>query len=253
MDIFELLELNTITPVNKKIDKKAFYEQGDFNKNEKKLFIESIEKVEVSYILNSRNINIPSYEDEVVSYQSIMFITVFLKNIGHEDSIAKIINELIPNPAVLFFRYDSNVGIFTSLKRLNKADNNKVVIEEISSTEWINLSNIKPEQQEFLESINLSSLTYTNFYEFYKKIHESIYVYNNRKHFNSFNELNNNDNLELKKIKIAELQELELQLENVIKAIRKETQFNKKAALNVKAKEIKQTIEKLEIEIRMEC
>ncbi|MCM0647358.1 DUF4391 domain-containing protein [Clostridium swellfunianum] len=253
MDIFQQLELNTITPVSKKIDKKAFYEQGDFNKNEKKLFIESVEKIEVSYILNSRNINVPSYEDEIVSYQSIMFITVLFRNIGHEDSIAEIINELIPNPAVLIFKYNDGINVFTALKRLNKADNNKVVIEEINSTEWINLSNVKSEQQEFINSIKLSNLSYINFYEFYKKIHESIYVYNNRKHFNSFNELSNNDNLELKKIKIAELQELELQLEKIIKAIRKETQFNKKAALNVKAKEIKQTIEKLENEIRTEC
>ena len=253
MDIFEHLELNSIAPVNRKIDKKAFYEQGNFNKNEKKLFIESIEKVEVSYILNSRNINIPSYEDETVSYQSIMFITVLLRSTGQEDSIVKMINELIPNPAVVFFKYDNEVSLFTALKRLNKADNNKVVIEEINSTEWISLNNIEPEQREFISSIKLSNLTYSNFYEFYKRIHESIYVYNNRKHFNSFKELSNNDNLELKKIKIAKLQELGLQLEKVIKAIRKETQFNKKAALNVKAKEIKQTIGKLESEIRTEC
>lgn len=252
MDIFKILELNTIAPINKKIDKKAFYEQGDFKKNEKKLFIESIERVEVSYILNSRNINIPYYEDETISYQSIMFITVSLKNVGHEHSIAKIINELIPNPAVLLFKYNDDITIFTALKRFNKADN-KVVIEEINSTDWINLSNIKLEQQELLDSIKLSSLTYINFYEFYKMIHESIYVYNNRKHFTSFNEFNNSDNLELKKIKITELQGLELQLEKLIKAIRKETQFNKKAALNVKAKDIKQIIKKLENEIRTEC
>jgi len=57
------------------------------------------------------------------------------------------------------------------------------------------------------------------------------------------------DNLEFIEAKIEELQELELQLVKLIKSIEKETQFNKKAALNVKAKELKQTIKKLESDI----
>lgn len=249
-DFYKLTGFKTkIKEVNIKIDKKTIYENVDINKDERKILSECIEKIEIAYVLNSNNINIQPYKDENIEYESIAFINVKMRKKDKILKIAELLNSSIPNPIVLIFQFEDNINISTAHKRLNKGDKNKTIFENINCTGWINLNDLKDLQLDFFNAINFTNLPHTNFYEFYSTVDEAVFLYDNFNITNNFNISQNDEERILKKEMIEKLNELELNLKNIKISIAKETQFNKKAELNVKGSRIKEEIEMLKKKI----
>ena len=59
--MFELLGLDKVKYLGGNLDKKMFYDNGDLSKEDKKIFIDYIDRIEMSYILNSSTLNISSF------------------------------------------------------------------------------------------------------------------------------------------------------------------------------------------------
>ena len=250
-NIFEILDLCTkVNYVGQKIPKNMFYQQGNLSHDDEKTFVEFIEKIEMSYVLDSSNINIDVFINEEYNYSAIGYMKINLKKDDKVDKISRIIQSNIPNPLVIIFEYNCKVCISTSLKRINKSDNSKVVLECINTTPWIDMKNIDDNSEKFLGSISFESLDFTNFYEFYKLIDDRIYTFKNAEVMGGYETITDKSKIEDTKAIIEKINQYNEDLKKIVAKINRESQFNKKMKLNIEANNIKKEIEKLQANIK---
>lgn len=244
-DIFEVLEISKkVNYIGQKITKKIFYQHANFNRDEEKIFRDVIDKIEMSYVLDSSNINIDIFVNEQYNYTAIGYMKIILKKEYDIDKIANIIQSSIPNPLIIIFIYNDKISISSSLKRINKNDNSKVIVEDINTTPWIVLDNMDYNTDKFIKSISIDNLDYINFYNFYKSINNRIYIFKNLEVIGEYSDGYNQNIEEIRHI-IERINIYNEQLKKIITDIKKESQFNKKMELNIKATNINKKIEYL--------
>lgn len=239
--MFELLGLDKLDYLVRKLDKKMFYENADLSKADKKIFVDYISRIEMSYVINSKNLNIQPFVNEDYRYESIIYLKIALKKNDKLDKISVIINDAIPNPLVIVFEFDDKYKISTAVKRLSKSEAGKVVIEESRMTPWIDKKNFSEDEDKFLKSISLSGLPYSNLFDFYKEMNNKIYLFNKL----DLLEVSQVENINKNKEVLVQIEVLEKELKKVVREIKKESQFNKKLELNIKANNLKKDIDKM--------
>ena len=237
-----------VEPLNKKLDKKMFYEHGQLSSQEQKLFSAHIDRIMLSYLWTSSTVNIQPLVNDDYRFESIMFITITLRDTGnptHIDKISSIIQRALPNPVVLVFNQDQNIILNTVLKRLNKVDNSKVVLEDIHRTEWFELEHLSENEQKFLDTISFQNLSFVNFFECYKQIDAAVETLQFSKVTGEFKYEQNEEIHQKQKLVFQEIEKLGQEIQSLTKLIKKETQFNKKAKYNMEIHNRKQKIEQL--------
>lgn len=243
--MFELFGLNKLDYVGRKVDKKMFYENADLSKGEKKIFIDYISRVEMAYIINSKNLNVAAFVNEEYRYESIVYLKVDLKIDDKLDKISKIINNAIPNPLVIIFKFDEKYKISTAIKRLSKTENNKTVIEEVRTSSWIDINNLNNNEKNFLNSISINQLPYSNLFEFYKVMNDKVYIFEKTVEIGEYKDISDKNKLEEIKEVSEKIESLEVKLKKTVSKLKKESQFAKKMELNVKATQLKKEIDEL--------
>ena len=243
--MFKLLNLDRVNYLGRRLDKKMFYDNGDFSKEDKKIFVDYIDRIEMSYLINSTNLNIQPFINDEYYYKAIAYLKITLKQDGKLDKISKIINNTIPNPIVLIYDLENKYKISTAIKRLSKSEKDKTVIEESRSTPWLDINNLKDNERIFIESISLNKLPYTNLFDFYKVMNDKIYIFEKSLEFGEYKDINNKEELRLNKEISEKIEKLEADLKKTIIKLKRENQFAKKMELNVKATELQKEIDEL--------
>ena len=243
--MFELLGLDKVKYLGRKLDKKIFYDSGDLSKEDKKIFIDYIDRIEMSYVLNSSTLNIAPFVNDEYYYEVIVYLKVKLKQQDKVDKISKIINNNIPNPLVIIYEFDKQYSISTAIKRLSKTEKNKTVVEESNTTNWLDISSLSENDKKFIESISLGKIPYTNLFDFYKTINNKIYMFNMSDKIGEYEDISDKKTLEENKQISEKIERLEVELKKTLSKLKRESQFNKKMELNVKAVEINKEIENL--------
>ena len=243
--MFELLGLDKVKYLGRKLDKKMFYDNGDLSKEDKRIFIDYIDRIEMSYVLNSSTINIAPFVNEEYYYEAIIYLKVKLKQKDKIDKISKIINNNIPNPLVIIYEFDKEYSISTDIKRFSKTEKNKTVVEESNTTYWLNISSLSQNDKKFIDSISLSKIPYINLFDFYKTINDKIYLFNMSDKIGEYEDISDKKTLKESKQISEKIEKLEVELKKTLSKLKRESQFNKKMELNVKATEINKEIENL--------
>lgn len=249
--MFELLGLDKVKYLGRKLDKKMFYDKGDLSKEDKKIFIDYIDRIEMSYVLNSSTINIAPFVNDEYYYEAIVYLKVKLKQQDKVDKISKIINNNIPNPLVIIYEFDKQYSISTAIKRLSKTEKNKTVVEESNTTNWLDISSLSENDKKFIESISLGKIPYTNLFDFYKTINNKIYMFNMSDKIGEYEDISDKKTLEENKQISEKIEKLEVELKKTLSKLKRESQFYKKMELNVKAVEINKKIEKLKGKLKI--
>lgn len=243
--MFKLLNLDRVNYLGRRLDKKMFYDNGDFSKEDKKIFVDYIDRIEMSYLINSTNLNIQPFINDEYYYKAIAYLKITLKQDGKLDKISKIINNTIPNPIVIIYELENKYKISTAIKRLSKSEKDKTVIEEIRSTPWLDINDLKDNERIFIESISLNKLPYTNLFDFYKVMNDKIYIFEKSLEYGEYKDINNKEELRLNKEISEKIEKLESDLKKTISKLKRENQFAKKMELNVKATELQKEIDEL--------
>lgn len=225
--------------VGKKIFKKMFYENASFNKKDKEIFTEEIKSIEWLFSLKSDTINIQPYVDGDKEYEELAIIKVDVVSDKRIKKICKIIQKTIPYPLILIFNIEDKILISAALKRVNKADESKNTIEEYLYTEWIDLSNLSDDEEKFLQSLNLNSLSFTNFYNLYMDIVNRINLLNVTKYGEKYEVVSDEKAKDIKKIS-DEIDNTDKEITDLRNKMKKEVGFNKKVELNMKIKQLKE-------------
>ena len=243
--MFKLLNLDRVNYLGRRLDKKMFYDNGDFSKEDKKIFVDYIDRIEMSYLINSTNLNIQPFINDEYYYKAIAYLKITLRQDGKLDKISKIINNTIPNPIVIIYELENKYKISTAIKRLSKSEKDKTVIEESRSTPWLDINNLRDNEKIFIDSISLKKLPYTNLFDFYKVMNDKIYIFEKSLEYGEYKDINNKEELRLNKEISEKIEKLEVNLKKTISKLKRENQFAKKMELNVKATQLQKEIDEL--------
>jgi hypothetical protein len=228
--------------LGKRVYKKLFYENAKLGVTDKKAFTNDIEEIDWIYTLKPETINILRYEDEEKEYHEIAIIQVALKETTRYKRIAQIIQRAIPYPIFIVFVSGSNIAFNVAMKRVNRADSEKITIDEFHDTNWIDLEELAGYESDFLESCDVKDFSYNNFFAFYSDIVKRIIALNCAELSGVYSVgskyLEDDRAKVLNSIKKLQYMQTELRSE-----LKKETQFNRKVELNVQIKNISKQIE----------
>lgn len=239
-DVIKLLSFPEKALADKKVFKRAFYENAGLSKQQEELIRNDINEVRWYYALKQENINIPGFKNDDVDYQEIQVIGVVLKDDKYAYNIAEIIQKAIQYPIILVVECKEKVFLNVAYKRINKADISKSVVDKIYNSGWIAEKNNK--EDNFFKSINIKELSFLNFYEFYGDFADRVklfcvceyktdYVYQSKSNTAMLYQL-------CQQIKSLKDQKTALQ-----RQIRAETDFAKKLKLNIEVKNIESCID----------
>jgi len=236
-DVIKLLGFPKKALADKKVFKKAFYENAGLMKQQVELFKNDVNEVRWYYALKQDNINIPGYKNDEVDYQEVQVIGAILRNDKYAHSIAEIIQKAIQYPVILTIEYGNKAVLNVAYKRINKADTSKSVVDEIYNSGWIgDQSNT---EKEFLDSIKIKNLSFANFCEFYRDFVDRIKLFAVCAYKREYKYVSREKTKELYD-KYLELIRLEEKLQKKKRGIKNESDFSKKVPLNVAIKELEQ-------------
>lgn len=193
--------------VDKNLPKEIIYKNADADEKFKRIFIENVEKIRYEYALTNGNTNIEKYIKDNERYEEIHFIKIVLREKGKENIISKLLHQLIPKGTVLILEFNEEILISIASKKIN---GNRISIEEIYNTNWLNKDNEK------LKEFSYENFNSTNMKTFYENIIEKVRIINLNKDSGNIEK----ENLDLIENLNKEIEEL--------KALRKkETQTNR--------------------------
>lgn len=268
--VYGHLALPDSTFLGTRITKKMILENNDLSSSDKKLVNEVVQSVEWLNTLKPETLNIATYVTETREYIEVAVLKVTLKSNGSNliNKVAKLFHALIPYPVILMIELGGKLAISLADKRINQADNSKLVIEHFYNSQWFSVVGLKRNENEFLNDFRLKHVSSVNYYEMYQDFIsmllalETSYILGSYSTKNSQNNLvkgeaspSEGDNVghvkaslldemsnEKKSNLLKELATLEAELTNIRNKLKKESQMNTKMRLNVRARKVKQEI-----------
>ncbi|MDP2505975.1 DUF4391 domain-containing protein [Oceanobacter sp. 3_MG-2023] len=251
--------------LNKTLYKKMFQEHANLDAKDKKALKDDVEKIRWLYTLKPSTINIAPYRDDLRDYDELAFLQVELSNTKSAERLGQLINRAIPYPTVIFWVVSENEGpasngepevkeqvnehvneqlaVCVADKRINKADKEKWVIEELQLTPWLPLTATSDNGQAFLNSLNFTALPHSNFWQFYRALMDRVLALQCAVISGHFSVVNG---------KAAEQQRQQLQqyhqIEQDIKKLRtqiKQAEFSQQVVLNTQIKQQEQRLKQI--------
>lgn len=192
--------------VDKNIPKEIIYKNAEADEKFKRIFIDNVEKIRYEYALTYGNSNIEKYVKDEERYDEIHFIKIVLKEKGKEKIVSKLLHQLIPKGTIFILEFGEEVLISTAIKRIG---NNRIGIEEIYNTDWINLENEK------LKDFDYGNLNSTNMKLLYESIVEKVRIMNLSKDSENVEK----ENIDILETLNKEIEELKLLRKKKLKQI----------------------------------
>lgn len=244
--INEFLGLPKSSLVSARMTKKTFTDNPEFElrKEEKVILKEEIDSIYFEYSLKPIILNIPKYEDENVRYEEIEIFKVRIHNKNKCNKVCELLQKYIQYPMLIIVEYDDFMRINAAIKKLNKVDNSRLIVDEMIYTDWIDKDNLTDKDISFLESLSINNFNTNNLssvYDGYLNSIRSFIVskYSNEFEVKSIEEVSND-------IKVVnKINDLENEVNILKKSIKNETNMGEKVELNVKIKKIQKQIENL--------
>lgn len=133
-DLYKKLNIPENCRMKSRVALSQIYQVGDFKTSEQKAISRVISKIYLIAEINGINFNIKGFKDDNYIYETIQFVYVELLRINEMEWVDELLHKLFPNPVVLVYSFKEDIAISIGLKRLNKVENNKTVIQDISNT-----------------------------------------------------------------------------------------------------------------------
>ena len=162
MNILELFNIPNKAQADRRIFVKDILARLELSSRDKQSFEKTVGTIHVKGILNESTSNIWSYVDETYYYKEIILFYVVLKDITKIAFVNEQLQKVFPNPIVIFYEFGSKYAISTALKRLNKLEKGKTVIEEIQLSDFFELDD------KHIHLLNKHSYDFNNLKSYYE-------------------------------------------------------------------------------------
>jgi len=250
-DFLEHLDIPRSCRLDKPVFKKLFLDNGVLDATDKKCLKDDILRVRWLYTLKPSTINIAAYGDDIREYPEVAVLHVELSNSSRAARIAHFINRSIPYPLVLLFtaEIDGHTSMSISLadKRINQADKEKWVLEDSVNTGWLTFSDLSASESEFMNSLKLTALPFTDFWRFYQALMERVIAINCANHSGEFKLDVHGTSVQItgRLEKLRELEKLEVKKTEITNKLKNEKQIGKKVELNTQVKKLSDRIDEI--------
>lgn len=247
-DFLEHLNIPNPCRLDKPVFKKLFLDNGVLDATDKKCLKDDISRVRWLYTLKPSTFNIAAYGDDIREYPEVAVLRVELNSPNRVARIAHFINRSIPYPLVLLFtaEIDGHASMSISLadKRINQADKEKWVLEDSVNSGWLNLAAQSVPEGEFLNSLKVTALPFTDFWCFYQALIERVIAINCATHSGDFKlDVHGSSDQGAGRLeKLRELEKLDAQKAEIANKLKKEKQMGRQVELNTKVKNINDRI-----------
>ena len=216
--------------IDRIIPKEMLYENAELTENEKKYFVNSVDRVKLYYALRNDNSNIEADIVEDCTYDEIVYIELKLRNLDNFDKILKIIHSSIPKPLVIVSYYEENKIISVATKTNS---NNKIKLIEVFNTPKVDSI--------ILESISFEKIRAKTLSEVYKNYINFVKEQIAQELINKSNLIN----MEIPNDKVDEFLSLQKELEILSEKMRNENQLKKRVEISLEINKLKTKIDNL--------
>lgn len=168
MNILELFNIPNKAQVDRKIFVKDILTRLELSTRDKQTFEKTIGAIFAKGILNESTSNIWAYVDESYYYKEIVIFYVVLKNITNVAFVNEQLQKVFQNPIVIIYEFNNKYAISTALKRLNKLEKEKTVIEEIQLSNFFELDDVH------IQLLNKHSYNFNNLKEYYENVNNLV-------------------------------------------------------------------------------
>lgn len=168
MNILELFNIPNKAQADRRIFVKDILARLELSSRDKQSFEKTIGTVHVKGILNESTSNIWSYVDDTYYYKEIIIFYVVLKDITKIAFVNEQLQKVFPNPIVIFYEFGNKYAISTALKRLNKLEKGKTVIEEIQLSDFFELD------EKHIQLLNKHSYDFNNLKNYYESVNNLV-------------------------------------------------------------------------------
>lgn len=165
MNLLKKLNIPLCPP--QRIPVKTLVEQLQPNSVDKKLIESHIASMNLISILNEQTIRIRSYKDDNYSYQSIYVFMIELKKDNSIVSLSNLIHSAFPEPTIIIHKKQQTYFVSLALKRINKVEEGKTVVEDIITTQIPETAN--------KHQISLQEISGVNLMEYYANMIQWLY------------------------------------------------------------------------------
>lgn len=228
MDIYEAWGLPEAARIDRVVAKKMFYDNGELSAADRKIF-ENVEKIHWRYALKTENTFIQPYQDAEKEYPEIEVLEVQLRQDRQLRRLAEIIMGNIPYPILLLFCLEEKVQLYMARLRPNQANKERMTIADMESTGWLS------EEDAFWQSMALARMSVGNFCSLYEAWFDAI----SRSHLAAMEVDAVNISGDEARERLRQIQSLDQEINKVRKQMQKESQFNRKMALNTRLQKLK--------------
>lgn len=232
--------------INARVPKKTFLENPafDLKKEEKDILKEVVENIYWEYSLKPSILNIPSFEDEEIRIEEIEIMNVKINDKGKGEKVCNLIQKYIPYPMVITLQCEEDIKFNISIKKINKVEKSKLVIEDMVYTEWINTSELTEKEVDFIKSFDITKHSTNNLGQMYEGFFNNINSFNLSKYKNQF-EVKSIDETAKDIEAFQEIEKLQTEVISLKAKLKKESNMGTKVELNVKIKKLQKQIENL--------
>lgn len=245
-NINEFLGLPKSSLISARMPKKAFTDNPEFElkKEEKVILKEEIDSIYFEYSLKPLILNIPKYEDDNVRYEEIQIFKVKINNENKCNKVCELLQKYIQYPMLIIVEHGNFIRINAAIKKINKIDSSKLIIDEMIYTDWINFESLKEKEISFFKSLNISQFNTNSLFDIYNGYINSIKSFIAARYSDEF-EVKSGEELSNDIEILEKINNLENEVINLKNNMKKETNMGTKVELNVKIKRLQKQIESL--------
>jgi hypothetical protein len=233
------------TVLNKVIFKKLISENVTLDITDKKALRDDIFKIHLLNSLKPDTTLMNPYSDNELDYTEIAVLQIDLSNTARIGRIISFMNKAIPYPLILIFAFNNTFAIATAEKRINQADKSKMVLGNISITDFFDADTPNGVTTEFLQSLAFKKLSFTHLYAFYTDIINRIIAFNSANRTHKFIVLDTKAT-HIRQEKLTQITILETEIASLRINLKKENQFNRQMELNIAIKQKQEQVKAIE-------
>ncbi|WP_100401765.1 DUF4391 domain-containing protein [Bacillus sp. FJAT-42315] len=202
---------NKLTPAQKKIISEHVVSRG----------------IRILATIQTSNTNIDVFESETERYDSIVFLTVNVKDLKKSAQIYKVFMSIMPNPLViLFFDETRTKWVFATHEKKKDGLLASKTLYEVQ--EIVTLQQVE-------EQLNFENLNKTNLKTFYESWLERLLQIELQARYNIYSPVSLQNNL------LEKLVVMDAQIDDYVKQAKKENQLNKRVEFQQAANKMKLT------------
>ena len=248
MLIEDLIKVPDAAIVNSILPKQDIFNETGMNRSDKDYFVRYIKQIRWLYKFDDASVRIKPYETEDKSYLEAELISIKLKkefqeynhNTGNYhrfdarlDRIVDILLRFIPYPILLCAEFNDEIKFYVSHISESKSDNEKITLDEIINTEWINVNDLDGFDEELIDKLQDDMVT-------------AIIQYNGSKEVGQEVTLSSD---EIQKI-MDEIKLLERQIADLRVKIRRADSFNERLEYNIEINQLQTEIKLLQEDLK---